>query len=176
MVLSSPVKQSTYTIIVNRIVSATKYAAKQSMQKAVEEEVMLTENPEKREISVSGDGSWKTQDHMSWYGIVGLSVIGAENGRLINVKVKCSYCKPCSQWKGPKNSRQYVECYQNHKSICTANHRGSAASMECIGLLDIFNRSQMNYNVKYIEHIGDCDTKSYKTVCDDMPYGLDIKI
>lgn len=174
MDLPPPVQQTTYEIVVNRIVSATKCVAAESMRRAVEEEVKLSPAPDKREITVSGDGSWKTRGHMSRYGIV--SVIGAESGKVVDIKVKSSYCKLCSQWKGPKKGRIYDEWYENHKSTCTANHHGSAASMECVGLQEIFSRSERKHNVKYIEYIGDGDTKSFKMVHDSMPYGPDVDI
>ena len=175
MDLPPPVKQSTYAIIVGRIVSASKLVAKQSMQRAVEEEIKLSSEPDKREISISGDGSWKTRGHMSRYGIV--SVIGAESGKVIDVKVKSSYCRTCNKWKGKKRGPKYDNLMKKHGLQCTANHQGSAASMECCGLQDIFNRSERKYNVKYTEYIGDGDTKSFKAVHDSMPYGphVDIK-
>lgn len=174
MDLPPPVKQTTYALIVNRILSASKLVAKQSMKRAVEDEIKLTSEPEKREISISGDGSWKTRGHLSRYGIV--SVIGAESGKVIDVKVKSSYCRTCKKWKGPKKGTQYEDWMKKHAPLCTANHQGSAASMECCGLQDIFNRSERKYDVKYVEYIGDGDTKSFKAVHDSMPYGPQVDI
>lgn len=174
MDLPSPVKQTTYTLIVNRIMEATKLVAEDSMNRAANEEVELSSEPQKREISISADGTWKTRGYTSRYGIA--SVIGAECGKVIDVEVKSSYCKICRDKKGPKSGSEYNAWLERHRSSCAVNHVGSAGNMECDGMLKIFSRSEAKHGVKYVEYIGDGDTKSFKTVHDAMPYGPDIDI
>ena len=70
----------------------------------------------------------------------------------------------------------YDAWLEQHLPNCTANHKGSAASMECSGLLDIYERSEEKYGAKYVEYIGDGDSKSYKTIQEVMPYGPHINI
>ncbi|KAJ4438715.1 hypothetical protein ANN_14662 [Periplaneta americana] len=98
-----------------------------------------------------------------------------ESGKVIDVKVKSSYCKH-KKWEDPKKGPQYEDWMEKYAPLCTANHQGSAASMECCGLQDIFNRSERKYNVKYVEYIGDGDTKSFKTVHESMSYGPQVDI
>lgn len=174
MDLPPPVRQTTYTIIVNRILDATVAVAKDSMQRAAEKEKQLSQHQVKGHISVSGDGSWKTRGHLSRHGFV--SVIGAESGKVIDVEVKSSHCKICSDRKGSKNGAAYEAWYEEHLPKCASNHKGSAGSMECNGLLDIFKRSEETYGVKYVHYIGDGDSKSYKTLLDALPYGQQIII
>ena len=108
---------------------------------------------------------------MSRYGIV--SVIGAESGKVIDVEVKSSYCKICQQRKGPKKGTEYEMWLQQHKPQYTVNHIGSAGSMECEGMKEIFKRSMNTRKLRYIEYIGDSDAKTFKSVHDLMPYGPD---
>lgn len=69
----------------------------------------------------------------------------------------------------PENA-SYQEWKANHTS-CQANHEGNSGSMETVGLYRIFERSQAQRGLKYLQHYGDGDSKSYAAVKD--MYGKD---
>jgi len=43
--------------------------------------------------------------------------------------------------------------------------------MEVVGILEMFMRSEALHSVKYINYIGDGDSKTYKGIVDVKPYG-----
>ena len=51
---------------------------------------------------------------------------------------------------------------QQHK--CTLNHDGSATKTEQSGVVRIFGRSLVKYNLRYSDYNGDEDTKSFSAV------------
>ena len=61
-----------------------------------------------------------------------------------------------------------------HLGECKANHEGSAGKMEVHAIVEIFKRSQEFYNTKYINYIGDGDSKTYKAVLDANPYDIPV--
>jgi hypothetical protein len=91
-----------------------------------------------------------------------VSVIGVETGKVIDVEVK-SYCKTCRERKGSKKGAVYDAWLEEHTKY-TASHQGSVVSMECSGMITIFNHSEVKYGVKYVEYIGGGDTKSFKSI------------
>eukprot|EP00794_Sanderia_malayensis_P002897 gene2897-3348_t len=63
-----------------------------------------------------------------------------------------------------------------HKARCTLNHKGSSGAMQLEGLRDIFNRSETKYGVRYTKFIGEGDSSSYSTICEEKSYGPDVSI
>lgn len=59
---------------------------------------------------------------------------------------------------------------------CDANHEGSSGKMEVDGIVEIFQRSEELYGVKYANYIGDGDTKTYKSLLEIKPYGDDFTV
>ena len=51
------------------------------------------------------------------------------------------------------------------------NYLGSSESMDASGLLAIFQRSVENYSVRYIEFLGDGDSKGHKLIVQEAVYG-----
>ncbi|KAG8236975.1 hypothetical protein J437_LFUL016548 [Ladona fulva] len=60
---------------------------------------------------------------------------------------------------------------------CLAIHEGSAGKMEIDSIQEMFQRLENLHGVKYINYIGDGDSKTYKGVVTGSPYGetIDIK-
>lgn len=160
-----PVTQNAYDKICQRINMATKSVAIDSMRKAAEEEVSLTKSTD---ITISGDGTWKTRGHTSHIGVC--SVIGAETGKVIDIEVLSSTCKGCENWKGPRSGKKYDEWQKEHSGRCLKNHTGSSGKMEVDGMVKIFHRSEAQRGVRYINYIGDGDTKTFSAVSESNPY------
>lgn len=70
------------------------------------------------------------------------------------------------------------EWFQEHLSQneCTANHKGSSGKMEVDSMIAMFERSIKKYRARYINFIGDGDSKTYGSIIKAAPYGQDVVI
>ena len=75
------------------------------MSLAVEEEIHA--NDGSTDLTISGDGTWKTRGHTSLVGVC--SALGALTGKVIDTEVLSSYCQGCVSWKGPRCGKDYEE-------------------------------------------------------------------
>lgn len=171
MCLQNPVSQKAYDAVNNQICVAASSAAENSMQVAVLQETAT--NFGSTDITVSGDGTWKTRGHSSLIGAC--VVIGANTGKVIDTHVMSAYCKGCESYKGSKSSVRFQKWQKQHAKLCKKNHNGSAGKMEVSGMLTIFSRSLEKHCVRYTSYIGDGDTKTFLALKDAKPYG-DISI
>ncbi|GFW32861.1 uncharacterized protein TNCV_1774292 [Trichonephila clavipes] len=167
MDLPPPVSQKSYERILRKINLASREVADDTMKNAAKEEVSASGS---NEISVSGDGTWKTRGHTSRIGVC--SVIGDVIGKVIDV-VLSSYCKGCEKWRGPKSGHSYEEWKLKHQPHCVKNHIGSSSKMEVDGMKEIFQRSVPQRNAKYIKYIGDGDTKTFPELQRTAPYYIE---
>lgn len=166
MNMRPPVQEPTYNIINSKINDATKTVKRLSMSNAAAEEITLSNSPD---LSVSCDGTWLTRGHSSLHGVC--TVIGAKSGKVVDTKVLSSYCKACEGWRGKENTCEYAEWFENHEPNCSINHKGTAGGMEVEGMKKIFSRSERKHGARYVNYIGDGDTKSFKAVSEVAPYG-----
>lgn len=173
MDLPRPMFHSFYDRVVKQIRDAAKTCCDIVLSKAAKEEVEETSKQLNSEIipgiSVSGDGSWKKRGFKSLFGIS--SVIGYYTGKIVDVAMRSSYCKSCAQMNPKKGTIEYDDWLQKHSEVCRINHNNSSGQMEVDGIKEMFQRSESLHNVKYINYIGDGDTKTYKNICDAKPYG-----
>ena len=51
------------------------------------------------------------------------------------------------------------------------NHEGSAGSMEAVGVVNIFQKSLVDLQLRFTTYIGDGDSKAYSDVVKALPYG-----
>lgn len=166
MDMDTPVYQSAYDKICKHINRASRDAAVESMKRGASEEAIKSNSCD---ITVSGDGTWKTRGYTSQIGVC--TVIGAETGKVIDVEVLSSSCKTCDLWKDKHSGNALEEWKAKHSPNCLKNHAGSSCKMEVDGMIKIFHRSQTERGVKYINYIGDGDTKTFSSVVDSKPYG-----
>ena len=80
----------------------------------------------------------------------------------------------CSSWTGKTDTVEYAAWYDHHH--CDANHEDSSGKMEVDGIIEMFQRSEELYNIKYANYIGDGDTKTFKSLIDVNPYGDDLVV
>lgn len=123
MDFDSPISQKAYEKICHKIKDASKATAVESMIKATEEEVQMCGSTD---ITVSGDGTWKTMGHTSQIGVC--TVIGADTGKVLDVDILSLSCKGCESWKGPRSGNEFSEWTKKHSSTCTKNHSGSSGA------------------------------------------------
>lgn len=134
---------------------AAESVSKESMQHAVLEAIDL--NNKCSDLAVAVDGSWQRRGHKSLNAV--LTVTSVASGKVIDIEVMSKFCK-C------KDKLQNI-----HNDNCEANFSGSSGAMEVTGAVNIFQRSQNLYAVRYLEYLGDGDSKAYAAVCDSRPYG-----
>lgn len=162
----SPITQKPYDKICENIRLASKSIAVNSMKKAAKEEINLNNSTD---ITVSGDGTWKTRGHSSQIGVC--VVIGALTGKVIDAEVLSLSCKGCEAYKGPYSGADFQKWNDNHAPLCLKNHSGSSGKMECDGMVTIFQRSQSERGVRYTNYIGDGDSKTFLSISESKPYG-----
>ncbi|XP_039302928.1 uncharacterized protein LOC120357167 [Solenopsis invicta] len=178
MDLPPPVAQNTHDKIQKNICTASKAIAEVSMRNAVEEEQLRMSLEEEKEnvteLAVSGDGTWQKRGFSSLFGVC--SLIGVHSKKIIDVNVKSSYCKQCEVWAKKKGTEEYDEWKKEHGDNCHLNHQGSAGKMEVDAVVEMFKKSEEQYNVRYINYIGDGDSKTYKGIVESKPYGENVQI
>lgn len=73
-------------------------------------------------------------------------------------------------------SEEYEDWYEQHEELCTKNHEGSAGKMEVDAIIDMFERSEEIHGVKYLNYIGDGDSKTFANILKSNPYGDDFPV
>lgn len=173
MDLPRPIFHSFYDRVVKMIKDAAKTVCDTVLAKAAQEEIQKTaeafDTDEIPGITVSGDGSWKKRGFKSLYGIA--SLIGFYSGKIVDVIMKNSFCKACAQMVSKKDTPDYETFMESHAENCPITHTESSGKMESDGIREMFERSESLHNVKYVNYIGDGDTKTYKNIVDAKPYG-----
>ena len=103
--------------------------------------------------------------------LLGVStLISFYSGKVLDLIVKCSYCKACEFWQNFEDTEEYDEWKNKHSDECSANHNGSAGKMEVDSIVEMFKRSETLYDVRYGNYVGDGDSKTYKGIVDSNPY------
>lgn len=121
-------------------------------------------------LTVSGDGTWQKRGFSSLYGVS--TLIGSLTGKVIDAVIKSSYCQSCTYWKNiDKNTEEYTMWYNEHEENCSVNHTGSAGKMEMDSIKEMFSRSEELHEARYVNYIGDGNSKTFKGVLDLQPYG-----
>ena len=145
----------------------------ESLFSAAKEEKKLTCDEDGVEdttdVTVPGDGTWKKRGCSSLYGVS--TLIGYYSEKVLDVFVKCSYCKLCEAWKKKLNTAEFEEWQEDHlkKNECSANHQGPAGNMEVSSSVSMFQRSFEKYGLRYKNYIGDGDSKTYSGILNAEP-------
>ena len=170
-----PMRNATYTEIVEEVQTAYVSTAKDSMSKAASEarfKINHAEPDSVVDIYASFDGSWQRRGYASLNDIV--TAIERVNDKCIDIEVKTKVCKSCTFWEKKKGTDNYHTWKETHK--CMINHIGSASSMESESVVSMFSRSIMNNKMRYKTFICDGDSASYNHVVKSDPYpGLEVK-
>ena len=74
---------------------------------------------------------------------------------------------------GKKKGTQ--EWWERHQHQCHSNFEGSSGAMDTAGCVAIFYRSVEQYGLRYIEFLGDGDSKAFNRVTEKEVY-KDVKI
>lgn len=162
-ILNLPQPPSKFKSYIDVLCKSTGIVAQRSMTKAVEEAVIenknIMENENPRDLSAAFDGTWQKRGFKSLNGVV--TCTSVDSGKVLDIHVLSKYC--------------ICDDKDNHLIDCQSNYQGPSGGMEVVGVKEIFKRSLEKYNVRYINYLGDGDTKSYLSVIEEKPYG-DVKI
>ncbi|GFW63856.1 uncharacterized protein TNCV_3744601 [Trichonephila clavipes] len=133
---------------------ALETVSSRSMVNSVNEAVI--ENEHNKNIAIALDGTWQKRGHTSMNGVV--TATSLDNGKVIDFECLLKYC---------------FECKSTNKTCdnCQVNYHGFSAGMESEGALRIFSRSLPNYNVRYVQYLGDRDSKGFLRVQESNIYG-----
>jgi hypothetical protein len=158
-------RQIRYTKIIGQHV---KEASEASMRCAVKE--AIAENPivdkpgrKNTDIPVALDGSWHKRGHISLNGVV--TATSVDGGKVVDLECMTKHCQ-CRKERGRKV----------HTATCAANYVGTSGGMEVEGAVRMFSRSETTRGVRYVDYLGDGDSKGFKKVVESKPYGEDITI
>ena len=177
--LPAPVAAIPYATHNKSIESLTTPVMDQELSRAAEKirQIKLengeTDNTGIVECGVTIDGSWLNRGVSSRHGFV--SVISVDTGEVLDYHYMCSVCQACEAWDD-KSSPEYLEWFVKHEPLCSINYEGSSQNMETEGASILFGRSLAKYKLRYNPFIGDGDSKAYKRVVRDKPYGDDFHI
>ena len=73
-----------------------------------------------------------------------------------------------------ENPDEYVEFWEQHKTACTANYKGSSQAIESTAALEIWKRSITKHQLVYGTYIGDGDSSSFRNVQKSDPYNGEV--
>ena len=162
-----PMNENAYRDHVKAVRDATESVAKESMSKAANDVKEFYEPSEEGlyDIAVSGDGTWRKRGFSSSYGVV--TVLSTVTGKAAMSKE----CRQCMQWRGKERSAEFHEWWDGHQHECHANFEGSSGSMDASGILNIFQRSVEGHGMRFVEFLGDGDSKAHKLLVQEAVYG-----
>ncbi|CAD6216267.1 GSCOCG00011326001-RA-CDS, partial [Cotesia congregata] len=161
--------KATHTILLKQISDCGKTVAEALMKKAVNEEKEgISENENKNDLTVSGDGTWQKRGYTSAFRVS--SIIGYFTGKILDININSAYCKLCEYWKKKRSTVEFEEWYESHKDECSANDKGSSGKMEVDAMIEMFQQSETKHGVKYANYIGDGDSKTYSGIIKADPY------
>ncbi|GFS73137.1 uncharacterized protein NPIL_693731, partial [Nephila pilipes] len=128
----------------------------ESMRNAVEDTVKNNSN---RDITTAFAGSWQKRGHTSLNGVVSATCL--ETGKVLDFKCLSKCCFKCKN----RNNKDHM---------CEKNFEGFSGGMESDGILKIFQRSERLNNVRYVNYLGDGDSKAFNTISKAKVYGDDV--
>ncbi|KAJ4425814.1 hypothetical protein ANN_27440 [Periplaneta americana] len=149
----SPPPTAKFNFCTSQLLKCPEEVAKKSVTNAIEEAVALNENS--RDITAAFDGSWQKRGHTSLNGVI--TATSLDNGKVIDVECLTKFCHNCKS--------------DQPGHVCMKNYDGFSGGMESDGVVNIFQRSENLYQVRYVNYLGDGDSKGYKKVEELNVYG-----
>lgn len=147
----------------NIITRASESVADRSKQVAADEARQAYEG---RDITVSGDGTYQRRGFQSKNGVVTVLTVNGKKSKVLDCEVLSNHCDGCKKnekKKGGQELDRWRTVHQN-KDECDKNHTGTAAAMEPTGAVRVFSRSEEKYDLRYVNFLGDGDSKTYSTL------------
>ena len=166
MNMPPPPKPNAYSKNTKAILEAAKTVAEKCMNDASDEVHALKGSNDEgiSQCGVSCDGTWQRRGHSSMNGCV--TTLSIDTGKCLDVAVLSKVCRGCQRHKDSDDPKENLVWEAEHKSKCKANYSGSSASMETVGIKQIFGRSQEKYKLQYTDYYGDGNSKGFSEVQD----------
>ena len=121
-------------------------------------------------ITVTCDGTLARRGFQSLYGIV--VEASWKSGKVLDVEVLSKHCQACATRHGmDTSSDEFSDWWEGHRASCEVNYCGSSSVMESTGVPAIWKRSVSKNKLRYIQMISDGDSKTFKLLSDQLPYG-----
>lgn len=158
----------TYSKHHNKVCDGWEKAATEQMKQAVQEEAAIARQKGNVDefgiplLTVIVDGTWSKRSYKNKYDALSGSatIVGFETKKILFMAVANKYCYVCARTKN--------ETAPEH--VCYKNHKGSSSSMEASIIVEGFQQSEAEHNVKYYRMIGDGDSSVYKKILEARPY------
>ena len=164
--LLSPMKVGAFNETQKNILKSYNVVATESMIATADQLKENIDDQSITDIAVPYDGTWQK------CGIV--TVISSNSNKCIDYRIMTKTCKACQSWESRKDTTEYEKFITNHD--CDINHEGSSGAMEAAGLVECFMSSVQDRKLRYINYIGDGDSKSYSDIVAKDPYnGKEVK-
>jgi hypothetical protein len=170
---SPPISQKTWELHTDHMFGPVTYLAERSMQDAAIE----VREGGSSDITVSADATWQRRGFCSLNGVADVASI--ETKKILDVEVLTRFCAKCANKKKILKDAPFKRWQVKHQADgeCDINHHGSAGMIEPAGMTEIFRRSEKERGVinptekglRYVNYLGDGDSKSYKIVRDLDP-------
>ena len=74
-------------------------------------------------------------------------------------------------WSGKEGTTKFEHWWESHQHNCHANFEGSSNAMDASGCVKIFERSVEKYSLRYVDFLGDGDSKAYNQLVESAVYG-----
>lgn len=170
-----PMNENAYRDHVQAVHDAAERVAKESMSQAANRVKEFYEPDEEGiyNIAVSGDGTWRKRGFSSSYGVV--TVLSTVTGKALDCEIMSKECAECKLRRGKEGTEEFQLWWEQHQHRCNANFAGSSGSMDSAGMLAIFQRSVEQHNARYVEFLGDGDSKAHNLLVQENVYG-DIEV
>lgn len=160
-VLNLPPPPTNFNSFHANLINSLQIISNKSMIEATDETVSL--GGVGRDITAAFDGSWQKRGHSSLNGVS--TTTSLETGKVIDFECLSKYCSTCSK---PSSAGKPHHCQKNYT--------GYSGGMELKGVEQIFKRSIDTRGVRYINFLGDGDSKAYDHVAKENIYGDDCPI
>ena len=166
-----PMNENSYRDHVQAVRDAAESVATASMSRAANEVKEFYEPDEEGiyDIGVSGDGTWRKRGFSSSYGVV--TVLSTITGKALDCEIMSKECGECKLRRGKEGTPEFEEWWDGHQHKCQANFFGSSGSMDSAGILAIFQRSVEKHDARYVEFLGDGDSKAHNLLVQEAVYG-----
>ena len=119
------------------------------------------------DITVTCDGTWARRGFKFSNGVV--MVASWKTGKVHDVEVLSKHCQACTTHHGMDNF--WIGGWEGHQASCEVNNCGSSSAMESTGAIAIWKRSVSKNKLRYTQMIADSDSKAFKLLSDQLPYG-----
>ena len=153
----------------DQVRKATETVANRSKQQAAEEARQAYGGGD---VTVSGDGTYQRRGFQSKNGVVTVLSVNGKRSKVLDCETLSNHCDACQKSEKKRAGVELERWKTHHQETgqCDKNHVGTAAAMEPAGAVNIFSRSEEKYGLRYVNFLGDGDSKTYTTLKNEQIY------